>query len=190
MNAPYPVSDPFELEKIFLWLKNYGNFEILFIDRAELNPKTREQTEDMLVALTKLFYEMVFKKSPAWRKASLEWQRKKKEWKVDFDESFRAFIEGTEKVIELPPDRKVKDVYIYVEEGETSSIFMAEKELIFAFLKEADRLIFNEFAKPLNFGVLIATVEFFEALSFAHGVLVSVIPRPDGSICYRWRLVL
>jgi len=191
VNVPYPVTNPFDLEKVFILLERDRNFESLYLDRSKLGPKTREQTEDMLVALTKLFYEMVYKKSPAWRKASMEWARKKKEHRVDFDESFKAFIEGKEKTIMLPPSGKpTDDVFLFVEEGEIVSFFKAERELIFAFLREADQLIFNEFAKPLNFGVLTTTLEFLEALSVAHGIVFSVIPKPDGSVCYSLRLIL
>ena len=109
MNVPIATPDPFEQEHIFILLEKDRNFEILNISRLRLSSEKKEQTEDMLIVLAKLFYEKVFKKSPAWRKESLKWKRKKKEWRTDFEESFKAFFEGREEAIILPPDGDSED---------------------------------------------------------------------------------
>jgi hypothetical protein len=182
--------NPFEAEVLFLLLERDVELETLYINRSDLSKKTRDLTEDMLVALTKLFYEMVYKRSPAWQEMAREWAEGKRGRKVDFDKGFKAFVEGEEKTAILPPSKKTHNVFIYVEEGETISAFKAERELIFAFLKEAEELIFNEFARPLNFGVLTTTTEFLKALSIARGIVLTGVPHPNGSVYYTARLVL
>jgi len=182
--------NPFDAEVLFLLLERSVERGTLYINRSDLGKKTREQTEDMLVALTKLFYEMVYKRSPAWQEMAREWAEGERGRKVDFDKSFKAFIEGREKTVILPPNKKTHNVFIYVEEGETISAFKAEHELVLVFLKEAEELIFNDFAKPLNFGVLTTTTEFLKALSIARGILYTGVSHPNGSIYCIGRLVL
>jgi len=184
------VMNPFEAEVLFLVLERGVELETIYINRSDLSKKTRELTEDMLVALTKLFYEKVFKRSPAWQEMAREWAEGERGRKIDFDEGFKAFIEGREKTVILPPSKKAHNVFIYVEEGETISAFKAEHELIFAFLKEADELIFNEFAKPLNFGILTTTTEFIKALCIARGIVVTGVLHPNGWSYSTGRLVL
>jgi len=184
--------NPFESEVLFLLLQRDDKLEALYINRSDLSEKTREQIEDMSVVLTKLFYEMVYKKSAAWQKMAKEWVEGKKGWKVNFDESFKAFLEGREKMVLLPPDKKTHDVFIYVEEGEIISAFKAERELIFAFLKEAEEVIFNEFAKPLNFGILTTTTEFIKALTLGlvRGLVLTETLHPNDSLYRSVRLIL
>jgi hypothetical protein len=167
------------------------DFQTLYLDRIELSPETREQTNDMLIALTKLFYEKVFKNSPAWQKANIEWKRKKRKWGKDFEESFRAFIEGREKVIMLPPvgSPKESSIFLHTGEGVTLSIFKAERELMKVFVVEATKLIYNEFAEPLDFGVLIYSTEFLAELAYALNPVISFVPLPNGAIAIRMELI-
>lgn len=56
-------------EILYIFLDNRDReFERLTIDRSKLRPETIEQTDDMLVVLTWLFYKKVFKSSPSWQK--------------------------------------------------------------------------------------------------------------------------
>jgi hypothetical protein len=182
--------NPFEAEVLFLLLERDAELETLYINRSDLSKKTREQTEDMLVALTKLFYEMVYKRSPAWQRTNLKWLRKKKKWGKNFEESFKAFLEGREKTIILPPvGPRESKVYLCTGEGTTLSIFRAERELIEAFAKEAIQLIYNEFAKPLDFSVLVCSTEFLEELEYACGLALDFIRLPDGRIAIRMELI-
>jgi hypothetical protein len=184
--------NPFDSEVLFLVLERGVELGTLYINRIDLSKETRDQTEDMLVALTRLFYEMVYKRSPAWQEMAREWAEGKRGWKVDFDEAFKAFVEGREKTVILPPSKKAHNVFIYVEEGETITAFKAERELVFAFLREADELIFNEFARPLNFGVLTTTTEFIKALilGLARGMVLTEAFYPNDSIYRSVRLIL
>jgi hypothetical protein len=181
---------PTKQEAVFLLFKAEMCYETLYLDRIGLSPETREQTDDMLIALTKLFYEMVYKKSPAWQRTNLKWMRKKKKWGKNFEESFKAFFEGREKTIILPPvGPNESKVYLCTGEGTILSIFRAERELIEAFAKEAIKLIYNEFAKPLDFSVLICSTEFLEELEYARGLIFDFIRLPDGRIAIRTELI-
>jgi hypothetical protein len=181
---------PIKREAIFLLFKTEMGCETLYLDRIGLSPETKEQTDDMLIALTKLFYEMVYKRSPAWQRTNLKWLRKKKKWGKNFEESFKAFLEGREKTIILPPvGPRESKVYLCTGEGATLSIFRAERELIEAFAKEAIQLIYNEFAKPLDFSVLVCSTEFLEELDFARGLVFDFVRLPDGRIAIRMELI-
>jgi hypothetical protein len=176
-NATEP-NDSFEILVIFL--DNREEFETLTIDRERLGPETVEQTDDMLIVLTKLFHEKVIKKSPAWRKEG-----------KDFGERIKAYITGKEAIITLPPDGDPKKnrIYLHAGDGVLQSHFKAEGRLIKKFVNEASRIIYNEFAKRLDFGVLFLDAKFLQELNDANGVVLTFIPEPDGGFFGEMELI-
>jgi hypothetical protein len=177
-NASEPNDSSFEILVIFL--DNREEFETLTIDRERLRTETVEQTDDMLVVLTKLFYEKVIKKSPAWQKEG-----------KDFEEQIKAYIAGKERIITLPPvgDPKKNKIYLHAGDGVLQSHFKAEGRLIRKFVSETSKIIYNEFAKRLDFGVLFLDAKFLQELNDANGVVLSFIPEPDGGFSGKMELI-
>jgi hypothetical protein len=159
MNAP---------EILYIFLDNREKeFERLTIDRSKLRPETIELTDDMLVILTRLFYEKVFKSSPSWQKEG-----------KDCEERIRAYIAGKETAITLPPggDLFVSNVYLHTGDGVLRSHFKAEGELIEKFTVEASKIVYNEFAMRLNFNVIALDADFVRKLGQADGLVFTFNP--------------
>jgi len=159
-------------EILYIFLDNRDKeFERLTIDRSKLRPETIEQTDDMLVVLTRLFYEKVFKSSPSWQKEG-----------KDYEERIRAYITGKETAITLPPDGNlfVSNIYLHTGDGVLRSHFKAEGRLIEKFAIEASKIVYNEFAMRLNFNVIAYDADFVRRLGQANGIVFTFNPTLSG----------
>jgi hypothetical protein len=169
------LDKPFEnvvFEKLVVLYDNIGDFATLLLDRTKLNPERRKMTDGMLREIARLFYEMVFRNSPAWQGAGKE-----------FEKDILAFIEGEREIITLPPgvDPGKSEIYLHAGDGVVQSFFKGEKEFMKAFVDEAVKTTI-EHARRLFFRVVAFDTEFLEKLMRCYGVVVDVRVAPNGTI--------
>jgi hypothetical protein len=160
------LDKPFDtgvFDKLVVLYDNKREFATLLLDRTRLNPERRKMTNTMLRDITKLFYEMVFKKSPAWQNTE-----------KSFEKKILAFIDGEEEKITLPPNKGVKEskTYLHTGDGVVQSFFKGEKRFMEAFVDEAVKVI-AEFAIQLGFRVVAFDTELLDKIVHGYGVAIN-----------------
>jgi hypothetical protein len=169
------LDKPFEtgvFDKLVMLYDNKGEFATLLLDRTKLNLKRRKMTDTMLRDITKLFYEMVFKKSPAWQNT-----------RKSFEDEILAFIEGEEKIITLPPNKKTEEskIYLHTGEGVVQSFFKGEKRFMETFVDKTVEVI-AEFAIQLGFRVVAFDTELLDKIVHGYGVSLNFSFYSNGFV--------
>jgi hypothetical protein len=169
------LDKPFEtgvFDKLVVLYDNKGEFATLLLDRTKLNLKRRKMTDTMLRDITKLFYEMVFKKSPAWQNT-----------RKSFEDEILAFIEGEEKIITLPPNKKTEEskIYLHTGEGVVQSFFKGEKRFMETFVDKTVEVI-AEFAIQLGFRVVAFDTELLDKIVHGYGVSLNFSLYSNGFV--------
>jgi hypothetical protein len=160
------LDKPFEtgvFDKLVVLYDNIGEFATLLLDRTKLNLERRKMTDTILRDITRLFYEMVFKKSPTWQNT-----------RKSFEKKILAFIEGEEKIITLPPNKTPEEnkIYLHVGEGVVQSFFKGEKRLMETFVDEAFKKI-AELAIRLRFRIVAFDTKLLNKILHGYSVAVN-----------------
>jgi hypothetical protein len=138
---------------LFIKLIENKNTAILFIDRIGFAPELKEKTNAMIKEVIELFYEEFYPRSQYWQKSNEFWKNKPKKWGRDFAECIRAYLEGRQPALLIPPVMcPYKGTKVFLAVG-TVTILKMENRLVLEFIRKAMPVI-KRYASEFRFMVI------------------------------------
>jgi hypothetical protein len=125
---------------LFIKITKSRNIATFFFERFDFSPELDKKVSIMVKEFTKLFFEEFYPRSQFWQKSKEAWKNKARKWKKDLEEYIKAYLEGSESFLCLPPfaSHRRRGAFLYV--GRIMILKM-ETKLVLEFSKKALRII-------------------------------------------------
>jgi hypothetical protein len=125
---------------LFIQITKSRKIATFSFERFDFPPELDKKVSTIVKEFVKLFFVEFYPRSQFWQKSNETWKKKARKWGIDFEESIRAYLEGRESRLWLPPfaSHRRRGAFLYVGRF---MILKMEAELVLEFSRKASRII-------------------------------------------------